>query len=379
VGDTTAGAPRIHSSVTPADPDDPRQLHLAGTASTFAGDDRLAFELLHRSVARARDRGQLSTLSHTLMNLASLEVWKADYAAAAACAAESADLARTVGQSHWVAQAHALEAWIAAVQGRREDCERLTADAVEIATYRRVRAPVAIALWARALSAMGAAEWTDAMTALEAVADNDSADFHPMYAFLSAGDLVETSLRVDRRDVARATLDLFESFASGTKATWASAVAARCRGLLSEGDDAVAHFEEALTRHAESERRFDEARTRLLYGEYLRRARRRSDAREHLRRALDAFERLGAAPWGERARGELRATGETARRREPDSFAQLTPQQTQIVRLVKEGSTNKEVAAQLFLSPRTVDYHLRNVFVKLGITSRAELMRVTLS
>ncbi len=128
--------------------------------------------------------------------------------------------------------------------------------------------------------------------------------------------------------------------------------------------------------HADSDRRFEEARTRLVYGEHLRRMKRRSDARTQLRAAIDIFERLGAAPWEERARTEFRATGETARKRDPSTLDQLTPQEMQIVRHVAEGTTNKAVAAQLFISPRTVAYHLRNVFVKLGISSRAELIRL---
>jgi DNA-binding CsgD family transcriptional regulator len=138
----------------------------------------------------------------------------------------------------------------------------------------------------------------------------------------------------------------------------------------------VAAYEQALAHHADSDRRFEEARTRLVYGEHLRRMKRRSAARTQLRSAIDIFERLGAAPWEERARTELRATGETARRRDPSTLDQLTPQEMQIVRHVAEGATNKAVAAQLFISPRTVAYHLRNVFVKLGITSRAELIRL---
>jgi len=117
------------------------------------------------------------------------------------------------------------------------------------------------------------------------------------------------------------------------------------------------------------------ARTELLYGEWLRRERRRTDARIHLRAALEAFRSLGAAAWTERAEAELRATGETARRRDPSAVEQLTPQEFQIAGLVTEGLANKEIAARLFLSPRTVDYHLRNVFTKLGITSRTELVR----
>ena len=123
---------------------------------------------------------------------------------------------------------------------------------------------------------------------------------------------------------------------------------------------------------------FDAARTELLYGEWLRRRRRRIDARRHLRSALDCFGRLGAAPWEARARAELRASGETARRRDPSTREELTPQELQIARLVAGGKTNPEVAAQLFLSPRTIDYHLRKVFSKLDIASRAELANLDL-
>ena len=150
---------------------------------------------------------------------------------------------------------------------------------------------------------------------------------------------------------------------------------ARCRGLLAAGDAAERHFLEALRLHGESARPFDRARTELVFGEYLRRDGRRTDARAHLRTALDGFERLGAGAWAERARDELRASGETARKRSPSALDQLTPQEVQITRLVAEGATNKEVAARLFLSPRTIDYHLRKIFTKLGITSRAELIR----
>ena len=137
-----------------------------------------------------------------------------------------------------------------------------------------------------------------------------------------------------------------------------------------------AHFEAALRQH--EGRPFDLARTELVYGEALRRARRRGEARAHLRNAQETFRRLGATPWADRAGVELRATGETARKRDPSTLIQLTPQELQIVSLVSEGGTNREIGAQLFLSRRTIDYHLRNVFVKLGVSSRAELIRLQL-
>src|SRR5262249_55434654 len=142
-------------------------------------------------------------------------------------------------------------------------------------------------------------------------------------------------------------------------------------------DDATTAYEEALEL-ADVARPFDLARIHLLYGEHLRRERRRADSRVHLRSALETFERLRAAPWAERAAAELRATGETARKRDPSTLDQLTPQELQIARFVADGLSNKEVAAMLFLSPRTIDSHLRSVFAKLGVTSRTQLARLPL-
>ena len=151
------------------------------------------------------------------------------------------------------------------------------------------------------------------------------------------------------------------------------ALLARCDALLGTRDPDQA-FGEAITR-SPGLPPLQRARTELLYGEWLRRERRRTDSRVHLRAALDSFRTMGAVPWAERAEAELRASGETARKRDLSTAGQLTPQELQIARLVTGGLTNKEIAAQLYLSPRTVDYHLRKVFTKLGITSRTELVR----
>jgi DNA-binding CsgD family transcriptional regulator len=154
---------------------------------------------------------------------------------------------------------------------------------------------------------------------------------------------------------------------------------ARYRTQLSVDDDASDRlFTEALELHASGGRPFDTARTALSFGERLRRRRKRAEARKHLRTALEVFERLGATPWAEHARAELLATGETARKRDVSTVTTLTPQELQIARLVAEGATNRTIAAHLFLSPRTVDYHLRKVFSKLGLSSRHELVRLSL-
>ncbi|WP_193314933.1 helix-turn-helix transcriptional regulator, partial [Georgenia thermotolerans] len=155
--------------------------------------------------------------------------------------------------------------------------------------------------------------------------------------------------------------------------------AEHARALLAEGADAERHFRAALAHHERSPRLVARARTQLAYGEHLRRARRRVDAREQLRAALATFEEVQARPWAERAAQELRASGETARRRDEPADAALTPQELQVVGLVRQGLSNREVAAQLFLSPRTIDFHLRNVFAKTGVTSRTQLAQLALT
>jgi DNA-binding CsgD family transcriptional regulator len=186
-------------------------------------------------------------------------------------------------------------------------------------------------------------------------------------------DLIEAAARIGRLGKAREALAFYENWATSTASRFELPVLCRCRGLLASDEEAGQHFTDALRLHANGERPFERARTELVYGEMLRRGRHPKDAREHLRVALELFEQLGAAVWAERARSELRGSGETARKRDPSTIDQLTPQELQIARIVAGGASNKEAAAQLFLSPRTIEFHLRHVFAKLGITSRAQL------
>jgi DNA-binding CsgD family transcriptional regulator len=195
-------------------------------------------------------------------------------------------------------------------------------------------------------------------------------------------DRIEAAVRADQLGTARLWIDDLRRFGEMTEQPWASAIATHGEALLASTTnphEAVTLFEQALALHAKGGRPFDRARSELAYGEHLRRHRQRVAARDHLRAALEVFEDLRAAPWAERAAHELRASGETARKRDVSTATDLTPQELQVAQLVQQGLTNKEVAAQLFVSPRTVDFHLRNVFAKTGVTSRVELARLALA
>jgi DNA-binding CsgD family transcriptional regulator len=186
----------------------------------------------------------------------------------------------------------------------------------------------------------------------------------PFVRMLAAPSLVEAAVRVGRPELAEAVAAAYADLGPS------EALVARCRALVDRSD---ACYERALALERGSASRFERARTQLLYGEALRRARRRREARAQLHAAHEMFEKLGAEAWARRAAGELRGSGASANRGDTSRFAELTSQERQVARLVAAGATNKEVAAQLFLSPRTIDFHLRNVFAKLGITSRMQL------
>jgi DNA-binding CsgD family transcriptional regulator len=189
-------------------------------------------------------------------------------------------------------------------------------------------------------------------------------------------ELVDVYLRLGRTTDAELISTEFLAAARAKGQPWSLARAVRCRGLLADDADLEDWFEQALALHADTADAFETARTRLAYGERLRRARNRVRARAQLRQALEAFEQLGAEPWAERARTELAASGERLMRRDAGTRDELTPQELQIAMLLAQGRTTREAAAALFLSPKTVEYHLRHVYLKLGIRSREELARV---
>jgi DNA-binding CsgD family transcriptional regulator len=378
-GDTARAVPLLRRALALAEGfQDPRRLVHAGACAGYLGEETIEHELYGRAVARARESGAVATLPYVLEYLARSEAVDGRYASAAAHAAEGLRLARETEQQNSVCHLLASQALITAIQGREQECRAHAAEALELAAARGLGYQASLAEWALARLDLGLGQPAQALTRLERLAVAGPGSSHPFVKLVSAPELVEAAVRTNQPGTAQGALLEFERFARETAPAWALAMVARCRGLLSSGEVAERHFLEALRRHGESARPFDRARTELAFGEHLRRDGHRTTARAHLRSALDAFELLGAVAWAERARGELRASGETARKRSPSAIDQLTPQELQITRLVAEGATNKEVAARLFLSPRTIDYHLRKVFTKLGISSRSELIRTNL-
>jgi DNA-binding NarL/FixJ family response regulator len=295
-----------------------------------------------------------------------------DWEDAITAASEGATLARDLGQETMVFENLFEVVVIAAARGDEETVRRHVEEGLGIAERVGSHYLREAVLAQSALLELSLGRLDRAVAEAEASAGRLRAMGIRVNELAPVPDLVEALARLGRVDEARAALPRLPDHEAHPRT--GEAIAARCAGTVAEdADEADAHFAHALALHPEDEDVFGRARTRLLRGERLRRARRRVEAREELRGALAAFERLGAGPWADRARSELRASGETTTRRDPVAAATLTPQELQVARYVQQGFTNKEVAAQLFLSPRTIDAHLRNVFGKLGITARSQL------
>ncbi len=368
-GDAATGAPLLVEAVewgTRAE--EARHAQWAAWAALWLGDAPRFEALLDRAAAIARERGELGLLADLLGSRAvHLSLIAQRYREASEAAEEALGLVRELDAANVRLLPLAALATVAAVHGDLQEARGHAHEAIALAEERGLALRASAAVYALALAGMAEGRWNEALADLERLT-------HPADPVVGivAPDLVEAAVRAGRPERAAAAMEAYEAWAqlSGTPAT--APRVASCRGLVAEGDEATRHLDEAAA-GAGAALPFDRPRIHLLHGEHLRRLGRRVDARAGLRAAVDGFEAIGAEPWAERARGELRATGATARRRGPDVAATLTPQERQIATLVGQGLTNKEVAAQLYLSPRTIDAHLRNVFGKLGIASRREL------
>jgi DNA-binding CsgD family transcriptional regulator len=344
-----------------------------GVAAFLLGDADVILTHHSRLLASSREAGALTTIVYALTRGAFGEIAIGDWRSAAAAAAEALDLATSSGQPALTRFPHA---WLALLAALRDEPEQLAEHlaAVDSSPGAGVTAQIVddLVRWARGLTADTP---TAAVHHLEQLGNGSRTG---TVSRLAALDRLEAAVRAGRHDLARCWADDLEAFGSAVDAGWALAAAAYGRALLAEAADVEAEFERAVAYADASTRRFDRARIHLGFGEHLRRARRRIDARAHLRDALEVFEDLGATRWAVRATTELRASGESARRRDVTTTTDLTAQERQVAGLVRQGLSNRDVAARLFVSPRTVDFHLRNVFSKLGVASRAELIALPL-
>jgi DNA-binding CsgD family transcriptional regulator len=329
--------------------------------------------LVQEALATARARSAVGALPHLLNLIARDQATTDRWAVAVATYREAIELARESGQRAQLAFGLAGLAWLEARRGREAACRDLAAEAltlvVDVGTdLHGVWATAALGELELGLGDAGrAVEHFERQEARLGELQITDPDLSP------AAEQTDAYLRLGRDDAARRAAGALMVAAQAKQQPWALARAHRCAGLVAAGEDAAVHFERALELHARTPDAFEAARTRLAYGERLRRERSRTLARAQLRAALETFERLDARPWAERARGELAATGETLRRRTESSLDALTPQELQIGLLLAAGRTTREAAAALFLSPKTVEYHLRHIYRKLGIRSREAL------
>jgi len=341
---------------------------------TWLEEYDVAREVTDRAIAVQRESGFLLYLPQALMPRAELDFRTGHWDSAVQSCSEALALFEETQQPSEAAAAAALLARMHAARGNAEECRALAQLALASDVEFGLRSSASYALAALGLLALGSRRPEEAITPLEtAERILASGSVGEPWLLLSTPDLVEALAHAGHTARATQVLHDYEARVEGRSRVSASAAAARCAGIL--GDDGWEDaFGRALALHDAVPTPFERARTELCYGERLRRVRRRSEARERLRSAVEIFDSLGAEPWAERARAELRASGERARRRSTPVEA-LTQQELAVARLVVAGATNREAAATLFVSPKTIEFHLGNAYRKLDVRSRTELVR----
>ena len=328
-------------------------------------DDEAWHAISTRWVRLAREAGALTTLPVALPFLAGAHLHSGEFSAASALIEEAEAIAAATGNVGMPYAALVLVAW----RGAEAEALELIEAGVEDATERGEGRVLVLAGYATGVLHNGLGRYEAAVEGAQRACEDDDQGF----VGWSLAELVEGAVRCDKPDAAAVALDRLEERALAADTDWALGVLARSRALVSDGDVADGLYREAIERLERTRVAIHLARARLVYGEWLRRENRRVDAREQLRAAHDMFRRFGSEAFSERAGRELEATGETARRRSLETREDLTPQEAQIARLARDGLSNPEIGAQLFISPRTVQYHLHKVFSKLDITSRHQL------
>ena len=342
-----------------------RWLWLASPVAYEVWDDEAVHQLTTRAVRFARDAGALRLLPTVLVLRAVLHVYAGELAAATSLIAEADAINEATGTGALVYTGLALAAW----RGQEGPALELIDGRIRHATATGAGRAIIVAEQARAVLYNGLGRYDAAFAAARRACEHEDLG---MYAW-GLMELVEAAARSGNLDAAADAMRRLEERTRAGGTDWALGIEARSRALLTDGDAAEALYREALERLAGSRIAVHHARARLVYGEWLRRRGRRVDAREQLRAAHEALAGAGADAFAERAHRELLATGETVRKRSVETLDELTAQEAQIARLASEGRTNPEIGAELFISPRTVEWHLRKVFGKLGISSRRDL------
>jgi DNA-binding CsgD family transcriptional regulator len=368
----SAGAPILTQALTAfgvgdlAAEEQLRWLWVAGRAAAFIWDYGNWDGLSARQLQLARDSGALTVLPLTLNTRAGVHMFAGELVAANSFLEE---LAAVIDATDNPIVPY-TELALAGFRGRQDESSRLIEARLRDFVSRGEGLGVTLAYWASAVLYNGLARYEEALAAAE------QATVDPRELWFSGWglvELIEAAVRTGNAKRAADALELLQETTGAGGSDWGLGVELRSRALLSDGAAAEALYLEAIERLEPTRLGVDLARTRLLYGEWLRRERRRLDAREQLRTAHEQFTNFKMEAFAERTRVELEATGEHARRRSVETRDDLTPQEAQISRLVAQGATNQEIAAQLFISSSTVDYHLRKTFRKLGLKSRTQL------
>ena len=327
-------------------------------------DSWMALSARHVELARAL--GALAPLSIALNGRGSVTTHCGDFETATSLAAEKDVVNEVTG----IRLATTCDLLLAGYRGRPAEAAPLFTATMEDSTARGEGLAVQMANWAAAVLHNGLGRYAEALAVAEPATEET---YSPLSTQLVLPELIEAAVRTGRADLAGEALGRLSAMTAIEGSDWAKGQEARSRALVSEGREAEQCYAEAVERLGRTPLRPDLARAHLLYGEWLRRENRRLDARHHLQAAYDLLDAIGADAFAERARRELLATGEKVRKREVNTYSQLTSQEEHIIRLARDGRSNREIAAELFISTRTVEWHFRKVFAKLGITSRREL------
>jgi DNA-binding CsgD family transcriptional regulator len=349
---------------------DPRWMGLAGHLATDQWDDESTHILADRRVDLARTLGALTMLPAALSQLAGYEILAGRFDVAEGHLREAGEISAATANTGIVGGTKVAKLMIAAWHGDHAAATGLAEVSIIDATARGQGILVSFAGYALAVLENGLGNYHTALTAAQ-----DAVEGRQLRVAGGAlSELVEAAVRSGEHMAAVEHAKVLSELALPSGTDWALGMLARSRALVARNSNAEALYEESIAHLKRCRVAPELARTRLLYGEWLRRKRRRVDAREQLRAAHDALSAIGARGFAERAEVELRATGERLRRRTVENMNLLTPQEETITRLVAEGASNGEVAAKLFVSPRTVEYHLGKIFRKLRVSSRTELI-----